>query len=191
MHAPLEEVVQVPEEGAGVYQYYVKLVPTLYQPLGGEPLETNQFSVATQFRPAVIQGIRQPVLPGVFFVYDFSPFMVRREEKREPLTELLVGLCAVAGGVFTVARLLDSWVFSLSNWVRDKGGTASALGVIGHAVRRAGARISASAKLNGGKAGALGAGAAAAVKGVTGIVNQISSGLGRAGGGPLHGNGGS
>jgi len=76
----------------------------------------------------VVHGIRQAVLPGVFFVYDFSPFMVRREESREPLGELLIGLCAVAGGVFTVARLLDAWVFGLSNWVKKQGGAASAIG---------------------------------------------------------------
>lgn len=162
MHAPLEEVVQLPEEGAGVYQYYIKLVPTLYQPLGGEPLQSNQFSVATQFRPAVVQGVRQAVLPGVFFVYDFSPFMVRREERREPLAQLLVGLCAVAGGVFTVARLLDSWVFGLSNWVKGKGGAAGALGALGAAVGQAGRRLKSGSRGKGAGAFALGAAAAAA-----------------------------
>jgi len=117
MHKPLHDLVQKPSEKAGVYTYNIKLVPTIYAPLGGEEVQTNQFSVATQFRPAIVAGMQQPVLPGVFFVYDFSPFMVKREERRESLAELLIGLCAVAGGVFTVASIVDSWVFGIGNWV--------------------------------------------------------------------------
>ena len=40
----------------------------------------------------------------MFFVYDLSPFMVRVTEHNVPFTHFLTGLCAIAGGVFTVRQ---------------------------------------------------------------------------------------
>ena len=61
-----------------------------------------QYSVTTSFRPAVVNGVRQSVLPGVFWVYDLSPFMVEASTYHTPFSEFLTGLCAIIGGVLTV-----------------------------------------------------------------------------------------
>jgi len=132
--SPLEGLTKVPKEGAGVYQYYLKVVPTVWldetsasgpgaggrssaaEPtpgnsgetrLPGERVRTSQYSVKTFFRPAVVNGMRQNVLPGVFFVYDLSPFMVQVTTKTESLWQLVTGLCAIIGGVFTVSGMID------------------------------------------------------------------------------------
>ena len=86
--------------GIGVFFYYIKIVPTIYT--GASVIKTNQFSATEQFRPAMVDGVRQNVLPGVFVVYDFSAFMVEVTESREPFFHFLTGLCAIVGGVFTV-----------------------------------------------------------------------------------------
>ena len=39
---------------------------------------------------------------GTFFVYDLSPFMVKVENKRMPLTHFLTKVCAIVGGVISV-----------------------------------------------------------------------------------------
>ncbi len=61
-----------------------------------------QYSVTSSFRPAVVNGMRQSVLPGVFWVYDLSPFMVDASTYHTPLFEFVTGLCAIIGGVLTV-----------------------------------------------------------------------------------------
>jgi len=46
-------------------------------------------------------------LPGVYFMYDFSPFVVVREQREVLLIDLITDLLTVAGSVFALMRLLD------------------------------------------------------------------------------------
>jgi hypothetical protein len=48
---------------------------------------------------------------GVFFLYDFSPIMVKFTETRRSFTHFLTGVCAIIGGVFTVAGIIDSFLY--------------------------------------------------------------------------------
>ncbi len=106
------------------------MVPTTYEFAGGLALDSCQYSVTDQFKSAHDPS-KGFVLPGVFFIYDISPIKVKFTEKttsftcaaappaaaraassRPPLTRLgpggggryfLTSLCAIVGGVFTVA----------------------------------------------------------------------------------------
>ena len=124
---PLDKTIQTPKEGAGVYMYYIKVVPTVFIPRRGQNVTTNQYSVTTQYRPAIIDGMRQNVLPGLFFVYDFSPFMVTvNDMKTTSFWQLLTSLCAILGGVITAARLIDTIVFKLSTLrTSEQGGSGA------------------------------------------------------------------
>ena len=51
------------------------------------------------------------VLPGVFFIYDISPIMVKFTEKRGSRSYFLTSLCAIVGGVFTVAGIIDGILY--------------------------------------------------------------------------------
>lgn len=42
-----------------------------------------------------------------FFRYDLSPIVVSFYQKKEPFFHFLVQLCAIIGGVFTVAGIID------------------------------------------------------------------------------------
>lgn len=57
--------------------------------------------------------MRQNVLPGLFFVYDISPFQVTVTEHTSSLTELVTSLCAILGGIITAAKVLDAALHSL------------------------------------------------------------------------------
>ena len=112
---PLDRVFKAPEEGSAVYMYYVKVIPTQYQgsaargagaAAGG--LSTYQYSVSSQMRPALVHGVRQNVLPGLFFVYELAPYLVTVTEARGSFLHFLTGLCAILGGVLTLARLADT-----------------------------------------------------------------------------------
>jgi len=105
--APLDGVEQVAlakKEGSGIdtaiYEYYTKVVPTTYRALDQPPVHVYQFTANSN-------KIQNQQMPSLYFRYDFSPVTVRYTEKRESTSHFLVQICAVIGGVFTVAGLLD------------------------------------------------------------------------------------
>lgn len=97
-----------PEDGNGMYQYYLKIVPTDYVSSSGSTTSTNQYSVTEHFRHVSVA--RGSGLPGVFFFYDVSPIRVTVKPKAVPFLHFVTQLCAIIGGVFTVMGVIDSGV---------------------------------------------------------------------------------
>lgn len=103
--------------GSGMYQYFIKIVPTIYENLGGQVLNTNQFSVTEHYKPLQEGGHG---LPGVFFMYELSPIMVKFTENRKSFAHFLTGVCAIIGGVFTVAGIVDSFIYHSMRSLKKK-----------------------------------------------------------------------
>merc|ERR1712159_408747 len=103
---------------SGMYQYFVKIVPTNYENLKGEVLKTNQFSVTYHYRE-LDQSVGRG-LPGVFVFYDLSPIMCTFKETQRPLSKFLISLCAIVGRIFTVSGLIDRVIFRGSEAIRKK-----------------------------------------------------------------------
>jgi len=102
-------------EGGGMFMYYAKVVPTTYNYISGKTVATNQFSVTEHFRR--IQPREGQGLPGVFVFYELSPIMVRFTESRSSFSHFLTQLCAILGGVFTVAGIVDRIVYhGIRHW---------------------------------------------------------------------------
>jgi len=106
--APLDGVHQVVAEkktntyaDSAIYEYYTKVVPTTYIPLDTEPLFVYQFTANSN-------KIMNQQMPSLYVRYDFSPVTVKYTERRESLSHFMVQICAVIGGVFTVAGVIDS-----------------------------------------------------------------------------------
>lgn len=97
-----------PEQGNGMFQYYVKVVPTDFVSRSGVVYNTNQYSVTEHFRGVSVE--RGTGLPGVFFFYDLSSIRVTVTEKSKSLGHFLTSLCAIAGGMFTVFGVIDSGI---------------------------------------------------------------------------------
>ena len=135
----------------GVFQYFIKIIPTQFTTSRGAVTASNQYSFTEKFVPvgegdggsdeedaraaaAAAAGEKdgegkpgdgkavQPklhqghlhkhpsvirALPGVFFIYDMSPFMVLRTEDSQSFLHFLVRVCAVVGGVFTTSAMLS------------------------------------------------------------------------------------
>ncbi|KAF6041558.1 ERGIC3 [Bugula neritina] len=102
-----------------MYTYYVKVVPTVYTNVKGEELYTNQFSVTKHFKSVGMMS-GETGLPGTFFIYEFSPMMVKYKEKRRSLFHFLTSLCAIIGGVFTVAGLIDAAIYHSVRSIQKK-----------------------------------------------------------------------
>jgi hypothetical protein len=101
-------------QSAVSYEYYIKIVPTLYERINREIIESYQFvansnELAGKYR-----------LPAIYFRYEFSPITVKFTEKRKSFSHFLVQICAIVGGVFTVLGLVNSILHSTLKTVLKK-----------------------------------------------------------------------
>lgn len=86
------------------YTYHMDLVPTIYA-MGRNP--TKQFEKGYQFT-ATTHKMRIPPsqMAAAYFHYSMSPITVRYSLERTPFIHFLTYVCAIIGGVFTVAGIM-------------------------------------------------------------------------------------
>jgi hypothetical protein len=113
---PLENTVQIALDPNGIaYSYFIKIVPTTYEYNNGDLLNnTYQYSV-TKYQKPISLSDQSGLIPGFFVTYELSPIMVKFIEKKQSFTHFLTSCCAIIGGLFTVAGLLDSFVYRYYN----------------------------------------------------------------------------
>eukprot|EP01117_Protostelium_nocturnum_P017237 TRINITY_DN698_c0_g1_i1.p1 TRINITY_DN698_c0_g1~~TRINITY_DN698_c0_g1_i1.p1 ORF type:complete len:376 (+),score=129.04 TRINITY_DN698_c0_g1_i1:114-1241(+) len=114
---PLDNLQKDAHASHGMYQYFLKVVPTEYKSFGGEVINTNQYSVTEHFK--VLRG-GEHGLPGVFFMYELSPIRVKYSESSKSFAHFLTGICAIIGGVFTVAGIVDSFIYTSMKSLKKK-----------------------------------------------------------------------
>ncbi|CAL9177020.1 unnamed protein product [Musa hybrid cultivar] len=115
---PLDGVQWVQHAPYGMYQYFIKVVPTVYTDIRGRTIQSNQFSVTEHFRSDDIGRLQY--LPGVFFFYDLSPIKVTFMEGHVSFLHFLTNVCAIVGGVFTVSGILDSFIYHGQRAIKKK-----------------------------------------------------------------------
>ncbi|KAF6253121.1 endoplasmic reticulum vesicle transporter-domain-containing protein [Scenedesmus sp. NREL 46B-D3] len=131
MRNPLDGVMQlVPQKAAssqpgqkapsGMFQYFLKVVPTDYIDKAGIRTNTNQFSVTENFRESAEPTAGGRSLPGVFFFYDLSPIKVHIQEQRASFLHFMTNVCAIVGGIFAVSGLIDGTVYQAEQVIRKK-----------------------------------------------------------------------
>ncbi|XP_071725662.1 uncharacterized protein [Rutidosis leptorrhynchoides] len=114
---PLDGVHWFQSTPNGMYQYFIKVVPTIYTNLRGHTIQSNQFSVTEHYKSPEV-GRRS--LPGVFFFYDLSPIKVTYTETHASFLHFMTSVCAIVGGVFTVAGIVDSFIYHGHKALRKK-----------------------------------------------------------------------
>ncbi|XP_077990177.1 endoplasmic reticulum-Golgi intermediate compartment protein 3-like [Glandiceps talaboti] len=123
MENPLDNTKVIADKGSKMYQYFVKIVPTTYTKISGRTTRSNQFS-CTKHEKAVSTSLAassgEHGLPGVFILYEFAPLMVKYTETHRSFMHFLTGVCAIIGGVFTVAGLIDSMIYHSSKAIQKK-----------------------------------------------------------------------
>jgi hypothetical protein len=115
MASPLDGTTKIVRSGAYMFHYYIKLVPTVFTSYNGEEVYTHQYSVTDSARNVQVRGNELSGLPGVFVVYDFSPFLMRKTEKVKPWSYLFTSICAIIGGVFSIASMVEMFVNNFLN----------------------------------------------------------------------------
>lgn len=108
--------LSLPSQSTGLYQYFVKVVPTIYTDASGATTLTSTYSHTERFRALLVDYdeelsdgdnaghfvggnqhslmhghhmVNTGVLPGVFWVYELNPFAVTVDKS-----------CVVPGGTF-------------------------------------------------------------------------------------------
>jgi len=110
-HNPLDQVWQHSPSGAAVSRYFLKVVPTTYEFLGGRSVHTNQFSVTQYFRP-LTHDSGASMVPAVSFTFELTPLKVLKTERRAgSFFGFLTRCAALIGGLFTVASILDGALY--------------------------------------------------------------------------------
>jgi len=97
-------------DGSPMYEYFVQVVPTIYESSWGSVTNTNQYSV-TEYTQKVMLFQGSGGVPGLFFMYELSPIIVDFKASSISFLHFLTNLCAIIGGVYTVASLVDSFVY--------------------------------------------------------------------------------
>ncbi|TDH68851.1 hypothetical protein CCR75_005260 [Bremia lactucae] len=113
METPLVDVSKIVTKNLATYKYFVSIVPSRYIYLNGKSVVTFQYSV-TEFETSSQGSNGQISFPGVIFSYDFSPIAVDYVETKPSLLHFLTSTCAIVGGVFAVARMIDGAIYSVS-----------------------------------------------------------------------------
>ncbi|XP_049812251.1 endoplasmic reticulum-Golgi intermediate compartment protein 3 isoform X1 [Schistocerca nitens] len=116
---PIDGTEVVTHEGSTMFQYYVKIVPTTYVSKDNTILLTNQFSV-TRHQKVISTISGETGMPGIFFNYELAPMMVKYTERERSFGHFATNVCAIIGGVFTVAGLIDSLLYHSYKAIQKK-----------------------------------------------------------------------
>lgn len=85
-------------------QHHIRVVKTTYALLDGTVVDAHDYVVNSHsFKD-------NKELPRAKFTYDFSPMQVVVTERRMATYQFVTSLCAIIGGVFTVAGIIDGIV---------------------------------------------------------------------------------
>lgn len=115
---PLDGVDVVAEGKAKTYQYFIKIVPTVYKKLSGEQIHSSEYSVTKRTQEP--RGAPGETGPGVLVRYELSPLLIQYTETRRSFLRFLTGVCAIIGGVYTVAGLIDCMIYRSAKMIKKK-----------------------------------------------------------------------
>ena len=126
-------VVDPHEMTTATFRYTINVVPTMYTG-SGERVRSSQYTVSTRKIPSGAATLPTPQksihdhashnapmrsLPGVFFVYNISPFVVHTTVQYVHRIDFVARLCAIVGGAYALLGLLDSILYMyVPGWQR-------------------------------------------------------------------------
>jgi len=102
--------------GRETFEYHLKIVPTVYAHgseiiKGGRgELHGYQFTALKKSFETNAHGMR--MLPAIWFRYQLTPITVKYVLQVKPFYHFLTTVCAIVGGTFTVAGIIDSCLFT-------------------------------------------------------------------------------
>jgi len=114
----------ITENGQEMFQYYLKIVATHTKNIRQkEPLKSSQYSVHESHR--TIEFLGMGGLPGIYVKFDLEPLCVHVKEVRRSLTDFLVRLCGIVGGIFATTGMLHQTIQGAVGTFTSAGGASN------------------------------------------------------------------
>uniref|UniRef100_T1IQS3 Endoplasmic reticulum vesicle transporter C-terminal domain-containing protein n=1 Tax=Strigamia maritima TaxID=126957 RepID=T1IQS3_STRMM len=98
------------------HDYVMKIVPTIFEDLSGTEVITYQYTYA--YRSYMSFSHTGHTIPAIWFRYDLTPITIKYHERRPRIYSFITTVCAIVGGTFTMAGILDSFIFTASEMFR-------------------------------------------------------------------------
>ncbi|XP_043247437.1 endoplasmic reticulum-Golgi intermediate compartment protein 1-like isoform X2 [Amphibalanus amphitrite] len=105
---PLDGHRALEHPAASAHENLLKVVPTVFVDLSGREVVSYQYTYVSRVRQQLGRS------PAIWFKYELNPITVRYHERRPPLYTFITSICAIVGGTFTVAGIIDSVIFTAS-----------------------------------------------------------------------------
>jgi len=113
---PLRERLVLEANGQSSHEYVLKVVPSIYEKIGGHVLVSYQYTFG--YKEFLSYHHSGQIIPAIWFRYDLLPITVKYKERRQPVYSFLTSVCAIVGGTFTVAGIIDSFLFTASEFYK-------------------------------------------------------------------------
>ena len=111
---PLDYSFEKTDQAFVAFQYFLTVVPTTYVAPRSKPLHTYQYSVTHYVK----QIEHRRGTPGIFFKYDIDPVALEIHQRTTSLTQFLVRIVGVVGGVW----VCFGWGLKVAAKVSQKAG---------------------------------------------------------------------
>ena len=110
----LDGDIQTTDQRYKIYQYFVKVLPTMNKAFEQPPFWSNQYSVTEQHETITeaspFGGGR---IAGIFIKYDIEPIMVTVTEDRTRLSSFFIRVFGIIGGIFATMGMLHQAVMAV------------------------------------------------------------------------------
>lgn len=106
--SPLDNFERDQDHDLTTYEYFLDIIPTNYKEGVAEEIKTYQMTAHKHHFQTVTSH-----MPAVYFRYQLSPITVNFASSKRSFAHFLTGVCAIIGGVFTVAGLLSGVIHSI------------------------------------------------------------------------------
>ncbi|ETN80279.1 hypothetical protein NECAME_02411 [Necator americanus] len=94
----------------------IPIVPSVYEDINGKIWNSYQYTFG--HKDYLAYHHTGHVIPAIWFKYGLQPITVKHKEWRQSFYYFLTSICAVVGGTFTVAGIIDSTFFTISDIVK-------------------------------------------------------------------------
>jgi hypothetical protein len=103
----------ISENAGATYEHYLQTVMTTVEPTKAKRLDAYEYTVQSHAYDAEDHA-------SVKFTYKMSPIQIVVSEKIKPFYHFITSVCAVVGGVFTVAGLMDGMAYNTAKAFKKK-----------------------------------------------------------------------
>lgn len=114
---PMDGFYLVDDTQGTLLNYYIDIIPTEYEDIDGSTYEAFQFT----YKQKKVDSGR--MIPTIFFRYDISPMKMKYTKYYPGHFDGLINICAIFGGMFTIAGIIDSLLLKLFKGKKEVKGS--------------------------------------------------------------------